>query len=192
MRVNKDRIFKIIKSEEVFVKRNLISSLIGVVLGSLLLSGCDDSQKSAKVFPTVVRKYTQNTAIEGIVSNNKGVLKTGHVKVISTSDQLITQANLDSGHYKVDIPANTDLPILIIATAEGETEKLSVAVVDDSIKQYQINPTTTAIAKAAKAMGGYTRANLVRAAEETVHVPDANKTTTGWRGDPTTQYGGWH
>ena len=174
------------------MKRNLISSLIGVVLGSLLLSGCDDSQKSAKVFPTVVRKYTQNTAIEGIVSNNKGVLKTGHVKVMSTSDQLITQANLDSGHYKVDIPANTDLPILIIATAEGETEKLSVAVVDDSIKQYQINPTTTAIAKAAKAMGGYTRANLVRAAEETVHVPDANKTTTGWRGDPTTQYGGWH
>lgn len=41
-------------------------------------------------------------------------------------------------------------------------------------------------------MGGYTRANLVRAAEETVHVPDANKTSTGWRGDPTTQYGGWH
>ena len=72
------------------------------------------------------------------------------------------------------------------------SEQWMVAVVDEKISQYQINPATTAIAKAAKTMGGYTRANLVRAAEETVHVPDANKTSTGWRGDPTTQYGGWH
>jgi hypothetical protein len=51
---------------------------------------------------------------------------------------------------------------------------------------------TTAIAKAAKTMGGYTRTNMVRAAEETVSVPEGNKTSTGWKGDPTTQYGGWH
>ncbi len=39
-------------------------------------------------------------------------------------------------------------------------------------------------------MGGFTRANMILAAENTVHTPDANKTTTGWRGDPTTQNGG--
>lgn len=37
-------------------------------------------------------------------------------------------------------------------------------------------------------MGGYNRANMVRAAEGTVAVPDANKTTEGFRGDPTTQW----
>jgi len=30
------------------------------------------------------------------------------------------------------------------------------------------------------------------AADSTVGVPDANKTSTGFRGDPTKQYGGWH
>jgi hypothetical protein len=51
---------------------------------------------------------------------------------------------------------------------------------------------TTAIAKKAQSMGGYNHANMVRAAEGTIAVPDANKTTEGFRGDPTTQYGGWH
>jgi hypothetical protein len=51
---------------------------------------------------------------------------------------------------------------------------------------------TTSIAKKAQALGGYTHANMVQAAEDTAKVPDANKTTAGFRGDPTTQYGGWH
>ena len=71
-------------------------------------------------------------------------------------------------------------------------EKLITAVVHPTITQYDINPLTTLIAKKAKSMGGYSHANMVRAAEGTVTVPDANKTTEGFRGDPTTQYGSWH
>jgi hypothetical protein len=77
-------------------------------------------------------------------------------------------------------------------SSETHPEKLVSVVLYDNVTKYFIDPSTTAIAKAAKAMGGYTRANLVRAAEDTTHTPDANKTTAGWRGDPTTQYGGWH
>jgi hypothetical protein len=77
-------------------------------------------------------------------------------------------------------------------SAESSEDKFVSAVIDNIITKYYINPSTTAIAKAAKDMGGYTRANMVRAAENTIHTPDANKTKTGWRGDPTTQYGGWH
>jgi hypothetical protein len=51
---------------------------------------------------------------------------------------------------------------------------------------------TTFIAKKAKTLGCYNHANMVRAAEDTASVPDSNKTTEEFRGDPTTQYGGWH
>jgi hypothetical protein len=114
------------------------------------------------------------------------------VEVTDESGHFITDAAVDNGHYSVEIPANTVLPILLTFSSELGAEKLVAAVVHDSITKYEINPSSTAIAKAAKAMGGYTHANMIRAAEDTAHVPDANKTTTGWRGDPTTQYGGWH
>ena len=174
------------------MKRQLIKSLLIVILASVTLAGCDDKQKQVKAFPHEVKKYTQPTALEGTVSNNKANIKTGKIKVTDDSGRSITNAELDNGHSRVDIPAHTELPLLLTVTSEADAEQLSVAVIDDKITIYQINPTTTAIVKAAKAMGGYSKANMVRAAEETVHVPDANKTSSGWKGDPTTQYGGWH
>ncbi len=65
-------------------------------------------------------------------------------------------------------------------------------VVQADINRYDISPLTNAIAQQAKALGGYTLRNMTQAAEDGVHVPDANKTSTGFRGDPTKQYGGWH
>jgi len=174
------------------MKRKLITSLLIVILGSVTLAGCDDKQKQVKAFPHDIKKYTQQTSLEGMVSNNKANIKTGKLKVTDDSGRSITNTELDNGHFRIDIPAHTELPLLLTVTSEADAEQLSVAVIDDKITKYQINPTTTAIVKAAKAMGGYTKANMVRAAEETVHVPDANKTSSGWKGDPTTQYGGWH
>jgi len=172
--------------------RKLINSLLIMILSSVTLVSCDDKQKQIKAFPHDLIKYTQQTSLEGMVSNNKANIKTGRIKVTDDSGRSITDAVLDNGHFRVDIPAHTELPILLTVTSEADSEQLSVAVIDDKITKYQINPTTTAIVKAAKAMGGYTKVNMVRAAEETVHVPDSNKTSSGWKGDPTTQYGGWH
>jgi hypothetical protein len=69
---------------------------------------------------------------------------------------------------------------------------MTAAIIYPNIKKYDINELSTAIAKKAKVLGGYTHYNMMRAAESTVSVPDANKTTTGFKGDPTKQYGGWH
>jgi len=174
------------------MKRKLITSLLIVIMSSVTLAGCDDKQKQVKAFPHDIKKYTQPTALEGMVSNNKANIKTGKLKVSDDNGRLIADTILENGHFRIDIPAHTELPLLLTVTSVANAEQLSVAVIDDKITNYQINPTTTAIVKAAKAMGGYTKANMVRAAEETVHVPDANKTSSGWKGDPTTQYGGWH
>jgi len=174
------------------MKHKILFSLLLVTFSSFSITGCDQGQKTAKVSQSVAKKYTQATFIAGVVSNDKGVIKTGIVEVTDENGRLITHVAVDNSHFRVEIPANTVLPILLTFSAESSTEKLVTAVIDDTITKYYINPSTTAIAKAAKAMGGYTRTNMVRAAEDTVHTPDANKTTTGWRGDPTTQYGGWH
>ena len=174
------------------MKYTVLFTVLLVTLSSLAVTGCDQGQKTAKVSQAVVKKYAQATTLEGVVSNNTGVVKTGMLEVTDENGRLITQVAMDNGHFRVEIPANTVLPILLTFFSKSSSEKLVSVVIDDSITKYYINPLTTAIAKAAKTMGGYTHANMVRAAENTVHTPDANKTTTGWRGDPTTQYGGWH
>lgn len=174
------------------MNRTILFTILPVILSGFVITGCEQGQKTAKVSPVVVKKYAQATVLEGVVSNNKGVIKTGTVEVTDENGRLITHVAVDNGHYSVEIPANTVLPILLTFSSEPDAEKLVTAVIHDTITKYEINPSTTAIAKAAKAMGGYTHANMTRAAADTVHTPDANKTTTGWRGDPTTQYGGWH
>jgi len=174
------------------MKHKVLFSLLLATLSSVVITGCDQGQKTAKVGQVLVKKYTKATTLECVVSNNKGVIKTGRVEVTDETGRLITHVDVVDSHFSVEIPANTVLPILLTFSSESSTDKLVTAIIDDPITRYYINPSTTAIAKAAKEMGGYTRANMVRAAENTVHTPDANKTTTGWSGDPTTQYGGWH
>lgn len=163
-----------------------------VAIASLLIAGCEQDQKTITTQPAVVKKYTQATFLQGKVSNDQGLVKAGSVKATTENGVLITQVAIDKGHYRVEIPANTVLPIILTFAAESGAEKWITVVIHNSMTQYDINPLTTAIASAAKTMGGYTHANMIRAAELTVQAPEANKTTTGWRGDPTTQYGGWH
>jgi hypothetical protein len=163
-------------------------------MASCFLTGCEKSNQSPAAINQVIKKYDQATTLEGVVSNNDGPIKTGTIKVTDNSEELVASTSLQTnGHYSVEIPANTVLPIVLTFYPEtADTEKLITAVVHPTITRYDINPLTTSIAKKAKAMGGYTHANMVRAAEGTVTVPDANKTTAGFRGDPSTQYGGWH
>jgi hypothetical protein len=154
-----------------------------------LASGCGQDQKPASISQ---KKYSEATTIEGTVSTGKSLIKTGTVEVTDENGQKIKQVIVENGHFRVEIPSGTNLPLLLNFSSESHPEKMVAVVLYEDVTKYFLDPSTTAIAKAAKAMGGYTRANLVRAAEDTTHTPDANKTTTGWRGDPTTQYGGWH
>lgn len=174
------------------MKRTVIFTMLPAILGGLAVTGCGPEQQTPKVTQTAPKKYVQATMLEGTVSDNKGLVKTAKLEAANESGQIVAETTVDNGHYNLEIPAGTVLPMLLTVTPEGETEKLTVAVIHNSITKYDINPLTTKIAKAAKTMGGYTHGNLTRAAEETVHVPESNKTTTGWRGDPTKQYGGWH
>jgi hypothetical protein len=156
-----------------------------------LNTGCGQDQKTANNQP-VINKFSKNTTIEGTVSSGRSLFKTGMVEVSNENGQKLKQVPVVNGRFQIEIPSGTNLPLVLSFSSETHPERLVSVVAYENVKRYYIDPSTTAIAKAAITMGGYTRSNLISAAEDTTHTPDANKTTTGWRGDPTTQYGGWH
>jgi hypothetical protein len=167
--------------------------LAAFLLALLLLAGCErDAPKSA--FPQQsVKKYEKATVLEGLVSDNKGPIKSGIVKVSDEKGVLIAETVLQGDeHYRVQVPAGTVLPIVLTFLPATAGEQMITAVVHPNVTKYDITPLSTAIAKKAKALGGYTHGNMLVAAESMGTVPDDNKTTAGFRGDPTKQYGGWH
>ncbi len=171
-----------------------LRTLLLLLMAVCFLTGCEKSKQNTALVNAVIKKYEQATLLEGSVSDNDGPIKVGTIKVTDNNGQPVASVAVqDNGHYRVEIPAHTALPIVLnYYPVAADAPKLIAAVVHASITKYDINPLTTTIAKKALAMGGYTHAHLVRAAESAATVPDANKTTAGFRGDPTTQYGGWH
>lgn len=161
-----------------------------------LLSACGKDTQPRQAETEQVKKYEKAVTLQGSVSSNSGLIKTGKVEARQLNGELLAETTLEnSARYRLEIPAGASLPVVLSyfpAERGGDKGKMISVAVVPAIGKYDINPLTTAIAERAKALGGYTRRNMTQAAEDMVHVPDANKTSTGFRGDPTTQYGGWH
>lgn len=176
------------------------STFVAIIsLLSLLLSACNNSDNNSKPSIAVQEKiqvYSKQTILKGKVSSEDKTFTSGSILVTDVKGKTIASTQLAKGnHYSVTIPSGTVLPIILSFSAEGndnKKDKLIAVALYPAIKVYDINDTTTAIASTAKARGGYTHKNMVFAADNLVGVPDANKTSTGFRGDPTKQYGGWH
>ena len=167
-----------------------------VFLLSLLLAACSQDKPTALNQPEAIQKYEREVVLQGSVSLNGALAKTGKVDAKLPNGVLLAEHLLDnSSRFRLTIPAGTVLPIILSYSPNDTTKdegRLISVVVQTSLYQYDINSLTTSIAARAMALGGYTSKNLIQAAADSVHVPDSNKTTTGFRGDPTTQYGGWH
>ncbi|MDD2722455.1 MAG: hypothetical protein PHH59_00335 [Methylovulum sp.] len=171
------------------IKLHHWSMLLALCLASII-TACEKNQPQTIAIQQGSKTFINATVLSGTVSDKNGTVKTGSVDLNDAQNHLLVSAALDNGHYRLEVPENTALPV-VLSVSTGTGALLSV-VVDPSINQYDINSLTTAIAKKAQALGGYSRANMVVAAESMINAPDANKTSTGFRGDPTTQYGGWH
>ncbi len=168
-----------------------------ILLFCFTLSGCDsgENKKDFSIQQTV-QKYTKDVTLKGKISNKKGLIKKGGISAIDSKGKIVATSELENkSYYSIVIPAGVKLPIVLTFSPKpnsSEKDKLITAVIYTSIKKYDINDLTTLIAKKAKSLGGYTHPNMSIAADQTVGIPDANKTSTGFRGDPTKQYGGWH
>ncbi len=168
------------------------------LLCSIPLSACDSDNKTEKGFSIqqAAQKYKKDTVLKGKVTNKKGSVKEGSIRATDQQGKVITSTVLKgSSHYSITIPSGTKLPIILTFFPSSDSpaeDRLIAAVIYTAIKEYEISILTTLIAKKAKSLGGYSHSNMSIAADQTVGIPDANKTSTGFRGDPTKQYGGWH
>jgi hypothetical protein len=172
----------------------LLACVLGI--GALPLTGCDSKPQPSIAGKPSVQRYDKVKTLQGLVTNDDGPVKTGIIKVLTENGRELAKIELTDGpQYSIDVPAGTELPVLLAyypSDAVSDDKRMIAAVVHASASKFDINMLSTRIAKQAKAMGGYTHKNLVSAAEATGTVPASNKTTAGFRGDPTTQYGGWH
>ncbi len=160
---------------------------------SFFLAGCSDDKPNKPLIKAQIKKYNKATVLKGSVSDDKQTSLSGEVKVTDEQGNLITIAKLQKNNrFTVEIPAQTTLPIILTFDPDNGSNKLISVAVDPFIKIYEINPRTTAIAEQAKALGGYTVANIMQAANSAVNAPGRNRTSANFRGDPTKQYGGWH
>ena len=174
-------------------KNKMIQVLLTLIIASIFLVACDDQKKKSPAIKVPVQKYQQVKVLKGSVLDEKGPVLEGEIKVADSSGSVVATTRLEnSKNYSVEIPAGTTLPVVLTVTVKGSSDKLRAVVISSAVSKYDISPLTTKIAKRAKELGGYTYANMVMAADSTVGVPDANKTSTGFKGDPTKQYGGWH
>jgi len=175
--------------------RSLAPILLSILF-SLALSACnnDADNKQNNSAQQTTQKYNKTTTLSGKVSNKESNIRAGEVKATDGKNKFITstQINKDS-YFSISIPAGTELPItLSYSPTSTDKDKLISVVIYPTFTKFDINDLTTLIAKKAKSLGGYSHSNMSIAADSTVGIPDANKTSTGFRGDPTSQYGGWH
>lgn len=169
--------------------------LTAVLAGSVLPAACGQNEQPKTIVQNV-KQFSKATVLQGLVIVKDRPVSSGLVTATDASGKILAEVSLrDGNHYRLEIPAQTKTPVLLHYLPEADSpagDQLLSVVVEPSVTNYDISALTTAIAKQAEALGGYTRANMVMAAENMVNVPDANKTTAGFRGDPTKQYGGWH
>jgi len=174
-------------------KNKMIVRLLALSIASTVLVACDDKKPNKNGLKVPIQAYKQLKVLKGIVTDENGAVLDAEMKVADRLGKVVARTKLEnSKHYSVEIPQGTALPIVLTVSPEGSQEQLMAVVISPAVSSYDISPLTTKIANRAKALGGYTYANMVMAADSTVGVPDANKTSTGFRGDPTKQYGGWH
>ena len=169
------------------------NKLLVIAMAGVILSACDSDKPKKPLISVPVQVYSELKVLKGMVTDSKGPVRAGTLIVKDRDGKKVAETMLEkSSHFKLEIPAGTELPIELSLSSKATTEKLRSIVISKAVSEYDISTLTTRIAKHAKELGGYTYGNMVIAADSTVGIPDANKTSTGFRGDPTKQYGGWH
>ncbi|MEN8260270.1 MAG: hypothetical protein ABFS02_06745, partial [Pseudomonadota bacterium] len=134
--------------------KKLPKMLVLILIAPCFLPACGEAEKSGVVFDEPVQKYDKEVTLSGSVRDKKGAVTKG--KIVATDDKGNTIASAlleNTNRYSIVIPPNTALPILLKAYPEdGEFKgkSLVVAIVRSTLKHFDINPLTTAIAAKAK------------------------------------------
>jgi hypothetical protein len=163
-----------------------ITAILLLTAGSLL-SACDSKAPSPKA--------RSDHLVRGVVFNEEGPVTKGRLEATDSRSAIVgkTELNGDS-HYTIKLPPGSAYPVVITAyPAQGEP--LKAVVTNDLVEEQDVSDVTSLVVDAAINLGGLTDANLAKAAGAAISQRKSSGGTgssTGFKGDPTKQYGGWH
>ena len=153
----------------------------------LILSGCEDGGGPASTGAARIALH---------VLSDEGPVDRARIAVEDRAGKEVAAAEL-SGEPRVlvAIPAGADYPLIIKAYPADSSGPLKAAVTSALVTEQDVSPVTTLVVDAALSFGGLTAENLAKAAGAAIaqrRTSGGSGTSSGFKGDPTKQYGGWH
>jgi hypothetical protein len=165
---------------------------LALIAAVLALTACGPDSKSGSSGGTAAVE----TRIAGLVLTDEGPATNAAIEARDRNGTTVAQAELrGDSHYSLAIPAGAAYPLVLTATADGQPAPLKAAVTSALVSDQDISPVTTLVVETALSLGGLTEANLAKAAGAAIaqrKTSGGTGSSTGFRGDPTKQYGGWH
>lgn len=170
----------------------IASTLLASAL-SLMLTGCDSGlQHSGSTAPRSAAPHE----ITGLILDEDGNVSAAHVLVRDNSGATVASTDSSAeGEYRVDIPASATYPLIFEASLQGVQTPLKAAVTSELASEQDISAVSTIVVDTALSFGGLSEANLAKAAGAAIaqrKKSGGTGSSTGFKGDPTKQYGGWH
>jgi len=157
-----------------------------LLFGSLLIVACGDGS---------LNKNAKNDRISGIVEDRSGPVSRGKLEVTDTNGNILVSTELKGkDRYAVTIPAMAKYPI-VLKVITGDGKVLEAVAMDATSEKQDITVMSTLVVKSARDLGGISQQNMAQAAINAIRQnrkKSGKGTSTGFKGDPTKQYGGWH
>ncbi|HEB78064.1 MAG TPA: carboxypeptidase regulatory-like domain-containing protein [Methylothermaceae bacterium] len=133
--------------------------------------------------------------IRGLVSDDRGPVPFAEIEATDEDGRLKATATAEQdGHFQITIPPTAPYPLLLVAKLPNGKELLAV-VTSNQVVEQDISPYTDLVVKNARQLGGLTPGNIAKAAGAAINMRPSQggkRSSTGFKGDLTKQYGGWH
>jgi hypothetical protein len=161
------------------------------VLVALVLNGCEGSGGGGSA-PTA----TAAARIALHVFSDDGPVDRARISVEDVGGKEVAAAELTGEpRVYVSVPAGARYPLIVKANPADGSAALKAAVINSLVTEQDVSPVTTLVVDAALSFGGLTEQNLAKAAGAAIsqrRTSGGSGTSSGFKGDPTKQYGGWH
>lgn len=157
-------------------------------LALAVLAGCGESNPGAAA-------VAAPATLSGSVIGDEGPVKEAQVELRDSHGQVLGKTALHGGsRYSLPAPKSGVYPVVIVATTAGG-ETLKAVMTKPATTGQDLTPMSTLLVEAAQQLGGFSEENMAKAARAAIgqrQVQGGNRSSSGFKGDLTKQYGGWH
>ncbi len=159
------------------------------ILTALLITGCSEDSTPA------VSSQETPAMIEGSVFDDHGRVGKATIEVVDKNERHLATATLqDDGQFHIKVPAGAAYPVILKAKLSNG-KVLEAVVTSNQVVELDITPHTDLVVKSARLRGGLTPENIAGAAGAAINMrrsQGGKRSSSGFKGDLTKQYSGWH